>query len=695
MASLLVPIAEKDDEDSLSSLEENNLIETLTGNSVTLDVLETQLWEHLHSSSVGRTSLCKLAQHLDITQQDLVERLLPEILRKNPSLLTVVKDEILTKDCLDQLTAQAFTELEQQGQGRISLSQVAEQVYHLPEDAVSSILASRMIPNVKIVKVDSNNNISDDTNDDGPKVLVTKEYLDSYDLGVEEDFLSLTEPAPVETIAADAVSNIHEVGFTTTSLQAGDNLDDDSALSPGGHQSHQIIETKPMATQNIMESEKFVLLRGPSLIAAVLFLSALPHLRSLSILAIARAFILLVGCSLFLHDAKLILLDQFRYLVRKALDNFVLDDFLRGIFDPETGLNATCVGTFVGNSVMYALPLTAEQRVQLVQSALYLKDRQQAATLLQESGGCRTLLPEAARDWLQEDNSKLLRRSAPEVCLDLLPPAARDWVHGRSLTRSILAASGRCKAVLPAAAPEWVQQQEQNQAKALASPNTVRTTLTVDDGDFSTTSSELSDSKVEQQLFAELNLPSTGSRNMEKEETQEPDTAVNSNDEGKKEEGTRPQETETHATPLPLPHEVMGSIMKDIVMQRGKQYLNSLPTGSLEKTGLVAAVFLMIQFRYSHRARQTMWGVLQGSTTLGMSSILAGCIAAVTAKHCYGDRPADEESRSSPLHVVKTSVSTIQELLRRAGVMGHKWKEVLAVLLVAYFGRKSRQTRGA
>jgi hypothetical protein len=339
--------------------------------------------------------------------------------------------------------------------------------------------------------------------------------------------------------------------------------------------------------------------------------------------------------------------------------------------------------------------LTKEQRVQLVQSALYLNDRQQAATLLNESGGCITLLPEAARDWLQQDNSKLLQRSAPEICLDLLPLVARNWVHDLHLPRSILAASGRSKAVVPSATPDWVQQQEQeqDQTKVLTSPSgtTVTTTLMADDGDDSHNSFELSDSKVDRQLFAELNLPATGSR---KEAKEEADTAVNSNDERSKEEGTCPQETQTPDTNPPLPHEVMGSIMKDMVMQRGKQYLNALPTGNLQKTGMVAAAFLLIQFRYSRRARQTFWGVLQGSSTLCMSSILAGCIGAVTAKHCYGERSVDQESlsESSPLSI---SVSTIQEVLRRAGVMGSKWKEVLAVLIVSYFGRRHRQARGA
>jgi hypothetical protein len=493
-----------------------------------------------------------------------------------------------------------------------------------------------------------------------------------------------------------------EVG-STTSVQATENLDDGTMSSSVEHQSHPRMETKPIANtpkKRKKSVENLVVLRGPSLMMAVLSLSILPYLQYLSILSVARGLILMVGFVLFLHDAKLVLLDQLRSLLRNALDNFVLDDFLRSIFDPETGLIATSMGMAIGNSFMYALPLTAEQRAQLVQSALYLKDHQQAATLLNESGGCRTLLPPAARDWLQQDNSKLLQRSAPEICLDLLPCAARDWVHELNLHRSIVAASGRCKAVLPTAALEWVQheqqhelQQEQEQTKALTSPSgtTVTTTLMADDGDESHASFELSDSKVDRQLFAELNLPAAGSR---KEVEREPDTAVNSKDERKKKDGTRPQETHSPDAPPLLPHEVMGSIVKDMVMQRGKQYLNALPTGSLQRTGLVAAAFLLIQFRYSRRARQSFWGVLQGSSTLCMSSILAGCIGALTAKHCYGDRPADQESLSetSPL---STSVSTIQELLRGAGVMGNKWKEVLAVLIVSYFGRKHRQSRDA
>jgi hypothetical protein len=725
MASLLVPIAEKEDEDSssLSSSDENNLVETLSGNP--LEELERKLWEQLqlHSNSVnvGRLSLLEAAQILGIAKKDLVDRLLPEIIREDPSLLLIVEDEVLTKDCLDQLTAQAITQLEQ-SEGRLLLSSIAERVYRLPEGAVFTVLSERMsmLPNVHLLQLDSTCSYNDEMKE-SPKVLVTKEYLDSYHERVKEVFLSLTEPAHVATIAKERgwdlawVTQILESmtmspqnelwpgklsgeiyvppgpksceshkdnGPTTTSSKAGDNFDDGSTSSYSENHSHGHQDaTSPLPTPTTMaESDKLVLLRGPSLVMAVLILSVLPYLRYLSILSIARALIMLVGFALFAHDVKLVLLDQLRSFAHRALDNFVLDDFLKAIFDPETGLIAACIGTCVGNSAMYSLPLTVEQRVELVQSALYLTDRQQAATVLRESGGCKTLLPDAAQAWLQQDTSNLSIRSAPEVCLDLLPPSARDWVHDLILPRSKLAAS-----VLQ----EPTKALSNSAAGALTSPSetTVRTTLTADDGEGSTTSSELFDRKVERQLFADVSLPATVPRIVEKEE---PGTAVSSNAERNKKEGSRPLEAHSLAAPPPLPHEVMGSIVQDMVMQRIKHFVSSIPTGSLEKTGLVAAAFLFIQFRYSRRARQMLWGVLQGSTTLCLSSVVAGCVAAVTAKHCYGDRPSDQQDtlfESSPLHIL----STIQQLLRRAGVTGRKWKEVLAVLIISYFGRKQQQ----
>ena len=404
--------------------------------------------------------------------------------------------------------------------------------------------------------------------------------------------------------------------------------------------------------------DSLVRLRGPFLIGAVVFLSVLPHLQYLSLVAIVRTLILLAGVGLFLHDTALLLIDRIRHTISVALDAFVLDDFLRAVFDPETGWIATSVGMVTGNAAMYTLPVSAEQRVELVQSALYLADRQEAATILQQAGGCKHLLPGTVQAWLHQDSSRLSHGPAPQVCLDMLPLVAREWVQDLNVTRSILQSS------------EWEPPSRRSKAIEEASPSaTAKTTLTVDDADSHSTASDFSDNGGQsRQLFTDADALGGA---VEQEERAEERA-------GASQQTRRPAASPTSP---PLPHEVMSSIVRNMMMQRGKHALNSLPDGTLERTGMVAAAFLMIQFRYSRRSRQLLWGILQGSTTVCLSGVLAGCVAAVAAKHQYGD-PRDDTGLVS---------MTLQSLLRQAGTMGRKWKDYLAVLVLYYVGRRKPQ----
>ena len=84
-----------------------------------------------------------------------------------------------------------------------------------------------------------------------------------------------------------------------------------------------------------------------------------------------------------------------------VLDKIVLDDLLRAIYDPTDGLCACVAGTFMGASSMYGLRMSEDQRTELIQSSLFLKDETQAHSVLLEPGGFKALLPDEVQNWLQ------------------------------------------------------------------------------------------------------------------------------------------------------------------------------------------------------------------------------------------------------------------------------------------------------
>ena len=163
--------------------------------------------------------------------------------------------------------------------------------------------------------------------------------------------------------------------------------------------------------------------RGPILVLAVIVSLLLPYIQEyitpnvLMHLAIAS-----LGIFWMLRDLSTILEDTTRSGLNLVLDSIVLDDVLRAIYDPISGLYACCVGTYLGASSMYGLNMNENQRAELVQSSLGLKDETEAHSVLLDPGGCKTLFPEEVQNWLRlsEENKRNLakRRNHPSTVID-------------------------------------------------------------------------------------------------------------------------------------------------------------------------------------------------------------------------------------------------------------------------------------
>jgi hypothetical protein len=151
-----------------------------------------------------------------------------------------------------------------------------------------------------------------------------------------------------------------------------------------------------------IEMYRMHLLRGPLLICVAATSIIAPYLLRWTPTFVLQLAILGLGFLCCCHDFISILERNARRELQRLFDKVVLDDVLRAVYDPETGLVACVVGSFIGVQTMYALRLDAEQRTKLVQSSLWVSN-EEARSILHGPGGCKTLLPGAVQTWLSRD----------------------------------------------------------------------------------------------------------------------------------------------------------------------------------------------------------------------------------------------------------------------------------------------------
>ena len=112
-----------------------------------------------------------------------------------------------------------------------------------------------------------------------------------------------------------------------------------------------------------------------------------------------------LGLFWIVRDASTLLESTTRSGLNLVLDNIVVDDVLRAIYNPIDGLWACLVGTYLGASSMYGLNMSKGQRTELVQSSLGLTDESQARSVLLEPGGCKRLFPIEVQNWLHNSQN--------------------------------------------------------------------------------------------------------------------------------------------------------------------------------------------------------------------------------------------------------------------------------------------------
>lgn len=119
-----------------------------------------------------------------------------------------------------------------------------------------------------------------------------------------------------------------------------------------------------------------------------------------------------------------------------------------------------------------------------------------------------------------------------------------------------------------------------------------------------------------------------------------------------------------------MPLVAFANILQELVQQRLPTWCSS---STITAGGVTAATVLLLQLRYSPRARRVAGHAVHGATSLGLLAVISG--ACVTAL------------RNSSVQQTPTVNVLLQTLQRLVGTVDRRWKGVAAVVVLWWMGR--------
>ena len=375
------------------------------------------------------------------------------------------------------------------------------------------------------------------------------------------------------------------------------------------------------------------MLRGPLVVTAAAASFLLPYFLELSQVTLLQLTLALFGILWLCYDLLAFLEQQTRSNLRTLLNSLVLDDLLRLIYDPETGLIANMVGTFVGASSMYALGMSDEQRTKLVQASL-LTSSDEARTVLLSPGGCKLLLPESMQTWLEEDEGS----------------------------------SSRGTRQLPLEKPDMEEEEEGN------SDTSASESARVEGEDNSISSDEAS--------FRERGIPDS-SESLNSNSARHASQSRCSNEAP----DTVPKESRTERPSAGLidPVTMMISIMKELAFERMTPLMKRLPAEStLENVGTAAAFALALQISLRLRSKRSL---LSSISALTLGGVATTAFSTILAKHAVLGNIQDKESLQL---VAETIAMRIWKRLKSSAMTKVRWQGILAMVVLTLVGRRRR-----
>jgi hypothetical protein len=322
--------------------------------------------------------------------------------------------------------------------------------------------------------------------------------------------------------------------------------------------------------------------RGPFTLISVLVALIIPQLNNASTSTLVACGAFIVGCLLTIHDFLWIIRTHLRNSVQQTLDNTVLDNLLRSIFDPETGWIASFVGMVMGNALMYSLPMDASQRVQLVRSTLGVEECE-AQVILQSPGGIKKMLPGSFQSWLGDSATNPL-------CEDEDSAICSTDSSGPDLEPS-------------------------------PRPDSELNTRT-------DTPHEIANVELVAESRSAASRYQTGF--------------------------TKTREPVQPLGDAPLPITILFHILRQMAGERIHRFAESVPKSTLLAVGASSTIGLLLHLSRNAPARRQVGAVLEGLTTLSLSSLVFASATALFAKRSLSlpQRPATE----SLLHISRILV---------------------------------------
>lgn len=369
-----------------------------------------------------------------------------------------------------------------------------------------------------------------------------------------------------------------------------------------------------------------LLLRGPLALVGVSVSALWPHISTWSTQTIVQILISSIGIIWLITDLLKFTESRMRRAVAKLVDNFILDDFLRILYDPDTGIIPCTVGSFLGASSMYCLRMNEEQRTKLVQASLWTTN-EEAHSILLDAGGTRALLPESVRDWI--DRSRRQEQGLP----DSKPQASSvETVEEASSESSSLSGCHNHSVVYkPTAMNE----------RASSDDDIERLTAG--------TSKVCDDWNKPEELYFENSA-----------------TKI-------------PQRIPTDTS------RVMFSIVMDMMTEKFRPMLASIPEAKLEIVGAMATMGLCAQFLLRLRSRQWIIGSI---SAMCLSGTAMGAFSMMLIRHaCLGAVQDVDSLKEVSIAILLRSFGRIKHLVTK----DKRLKGAIAMIVLSLLGRLKPQ----
>lgn len=388
------------------------------------------------------------------------------------------------------------------------------------------------------------------------------------------------------------------------------------------------VETStPVSFFNMSPQGSLLLFRGPVLIFGVLVSILWPYISKWSTQFILHFILASVGILWFTSDLLQFTKTKIRETISKVIDKFVLDDFLKSLYDPDMGIIPCAVGSCVGASSMYGLRLNDEQKTQLVQASLWTT-QQEARSILLDAGGTKALLPQSIQEWLDEGNQRETRIEIKpqDVFAETVEEAASDSSmsdEDESPKNSDFEARGNLKRVNDRAA---------NNIKKKSREGTQRRPRKVS-------------FENEEEESSQLQIP--------------PGIPTD-------------------------PVAVLFSILRDMAIEKMRPLFASIPDSKVEVVGAVAAMGLCAQMLLRWRSNRSTLGSI---SALCLTGATVGAFSTVLLRHAILGSVYDIKSlKIVSAATLSRSLERIKQVL--CDNNKKRWRGTLALIILGIIGRK-------